>query len=102
MAIVAGFYVHRAYFSFDALDTETGEVHRGRIRADREAVCAWVAGFAGQQVEAAVEACTGWLFVCEALAAAGAVAHLAEPAEASALRDGHGAEPRLHRQPGRR
>src|SRR5436309_13666762 len=45
-----------------------------------------VAGFAGRQVDVAVEACTGWLFVCEALAAAGAVAHLAEPAEASALR----------------
>ena len=86
MAIVAGFDVHRAQITFDALDTETGELHRGRIRADPEAVCAWVAGFAGQQVEVAVEACTGWLFVCDALAASGAVAHLAEPAEASALR----------------
>jgi len=86
MAIVAGFDVHRAQITFDALDTETGEIHRGRIRADREAVCAWVAGFAGRQVDVAVEACTGWLFVCEALAAAGAIAHLAEPAEASALR----------------
>src|SRR4051812_24465389 len=86
MAIVAGLDVHRAQITFDALDTVTGEVHRGRIRADREAVCAWVAGFAGEPVEVAVEACTGWLFVCEALVAAGAVAHLAEPAEASALR----------------
>ena len=43
MAIVAGFDVHRAQITFDALDTVTGEVHRGRIRADREAVCAWVA-----------------------------------------------------------
>jgi transposase len=34
----------------------------------------------------AVEACTGWLFVCDALAAAGAVAHLAEPVETRALR----------------
>src|SRR3954447_24107567 len=93
MAIVAGFDVHRARITFDALDTETGEVHRGRIRADREAVCAWVAGFAGRQVDVAVEACTGWLFVCEALAAAGAIAHLAEPAEASALR-GKSAGPR--------
>src|SRR5215218_4123843 len=33
-----------------------------------------------------VEACTGWLFVCEALAETGAVAHLAEPVETSALR----------------
>ena len=34
----------------------------------------------------AVEACTGWLFVCDALVAAGAVAHLAEPVETRALR----------------
>ena len=33
-----------------------------------------------------MEACTGWLFVCDALVAAGAVAHLAEPVETRALR----------------
>ena len=33
-AIVAGFDVHRRQITFDALDTETGEVVRGRI-ADR-------------------------------------------------------------------
>ena len=42
--------------------------------------------FAGEDVDVAVEACTGWLFVCEALAEAGATAHLAEPAETSAAR----------------
>ena len=31
MAIVAGFDVHRRQITFDALDTETGEVSRGRI-----------------------------------------------------------------------
>ena len=36
--------------------------------------------------DVAVEACTGWLFVCEALVAAGAVPHLAEPVETRALR----------------
>jgi hypothetical protein len=86
MAIVAGFDVHRAQITFDALDTETGEIHRGRIAADPESVRAWAGRFAGEQVDVAVEACTGWLFVCEALAAAGAVAHLAEAAETSALR----------------
>ena len=30
MAIVAGFDVHRAQITFDALDTDTGEVMRGR------------------------------------------------------------------------
>jgi hypothetical protein len=33
-----------------------------------------------------VEACAGWLFVCDALVAAGAVPHLAEPVETRALR----------------
>src|SRR5687768_5825836 len=86
MAIVAGFDVHRAQITFDALDDETGELSRGRIAADPEAVRRWVERFSGREVHVAVEACTGWLFVCEALSEAGAVAHLAEPVETSALR----------------
>jgi transposase len=69
MAIVAGSDVHRRQITFDALDTETGEVSRGRIDATPAAVGAWVGRFEGG-VEVAVEACTGWLFVCDALAAA--------------------------------
>src|SRR2546421_11008873 len=88
-AIVAGFDVHRRQITFDALDVETGEVSRGRIASTRAAVSAWVGRFPGQEVEVAVEACTGWLFVCEALAQAGARPPLAEPAQASA---GRGAE----------
>lgn len=38
MAIVAGLDLHRAQITFDALDRETGEVRRGRIRATPEAV----------------------------------------------------------------
>jgi transposase len=68
------------------LDRETGELRRGRIRATPEGVREWVGRFAGEEVHVAVEACTGWLFVCEALAETGAVAHLAEPVETSALR----------------
>ncbi|HYM52883.1 MAG TPA: transposase, partial [Candidatus Dormibacteraeota bacterium] len=86
MTIVAGFDVHRAQITFDALDRETGEVKRGRIRATPEAVREWAEAFAGAEVHVAVEAGTGWLFVCEALREAGASAHLAEPAETSALR----------------
>src|SRR5215211_4714110 len=86
MAIVAGFDVHRAQITFDALDERTGEVERGRIRATPEAVRGWAARFAGEELHVAVEACTGWLFVCEALAEAGATPHLAEPVETSALR----------------
>lgn len=86
MAIVAGFDVHRNQITFDALDTETGELRRARVTSTREAVRAWVGRFPGRQVDVAVEACTGWLFVCEALAEAGAVPHLADPAEVAARR----------------
>jgi transposase len=86
MAILAGFDVHRAQITFDALDTETGEVMRGRIDATPAAVTRWTERFQGAAIEVAVEACTGWLFVCDALVAAGAVPHLAEPVETRALR----------------
>jgi transposase len=86
MAIVAGLDVHRAQITFDALDEQTGEVSRGRVRATPEAVRGWAERFGGEEVHVAVEACTGWLFVCEALVAGGAVPHLAEPVETGALR----------------
>src|SRR5690349_20431504 len=86
VAIVAGLDVHRRQITFDALDTETGEVSRGRIDATPAAVARWVKRFGGREVHAAVEACTGWLFVSDALVGAGAVAHLAEPVETRALR----------------
>jgi transposase len=86
MAIVAGFDVHRAQITLDALDTESGEVTRGRIDATPAAVRRWAERHAGREVRVAVEACTGWPFVCDALAAAGAVPHLPEPVETRALR----------------
>src|ERR671919_3204851 len=79
MMIVAGLDVHRAQITFDALDRETGEVKRGRVRATPEAVREWAEAFAGAEVHVAVEAGTGWLFVCEALRDGGAIPHLAEP-----------------------
>ena len=91
MAIVAGFDVHRAQITFDALDTESGEVMRGQIDATPGAVTSWIGRFGGQRIDVAVEACTGWLFVCDALTAAGAVAHLAEPVETRAFAVASGA-----------
>jgi transposase len=85
-AIVAGFDVHRRQITVDALDTATGEVWRGQIESTPAAVEEWVAGFPGRVVHVAVEACTGWLFVCRALERLGAFVHLAEPVETSALR----------------
>jgi hypothetical protein len=66
MAIVAGFDVHRAQITFDALDIETGEVSRGRIDATPAAVACLTERFDGRAIDVAVEACTGWLFVCDA------------------------------------
>jgi hypothetical protein len=59
---------------------------RGRIDATPTAVTRWTARFAGQRIDVAVDACTGWLFVCSALVAAGVVPHLAEPVETRAAR----------------
>ena len=63
-----------------------GEVWRGQIESTPAAVEPWVAGFADRVIHVAVEACTGWLFVCRALERCGAISHLAEPVETSALR----------------
>ena len=87
MTIVMGLDVHREQITFDALDTASGEVRCGRIRpADRETVRRFLGQFGGREVEAALEATTGWRFLVEELRAAGAVAHLAEPAETRSLR----------------
>jgi transposase len=78
---------HRAQITTDWVDTETGEVKRGRVApADRAGVRKFLGRFGGQELEVALEATTGWRFVVEELRAVGAVVHLAEPAETSARR----------------
>jgi len=85
--VVMGLDQHRAQITAEWLDTATGEVARTRIApADRQAVWRFLARFGGRQLEVALEAATGWRFVVEELAAVGAVAHLAEAAQTSALR----------------
>jgi transposase len=87
VTIVMGLDQHRAQITAEWLDTETGEVSRARVMpADRAGVRRFLARFAGQRLEAALEATTGWRFVVEELRAVGAEPHLAEPAEASALK----------------
>jgi transposase len=87
MTIVVGLDVHREQITFDALDTQTGEVRCGRIRpADRQSFRRFLSQFDGEPVEAALEATTGWRFIVEELQAAGATAQLAEPAETRSLR----------------
>jgi transposase len=87
MAIVVGLDVHRAQITFDALDSATGEVTTGRIvPADRATLRRFLRRWTGEQVEAAVEATTGWRFVVEELQRAGAAVQLAEPADTTAAR----------------
>ena len=87
MTIVMGLDQHRAQITAEWLDTETGEVSRGRVvPADRRSVRRFLERFRGAELEAALEATTGWRFVVEELRRVGAGAHLAEPAETGALR----------------
>jgi transposase len=88
MPIVGGLDIHRKQITFDYPGTETGQVRRGQIApADRAHLRAWLARFAGREdVAFAVEGCAGWRYVSEELAAAGATAHLAEPADTAAAR----------------
>jgi transposase len=89
MSIVGGFDVHRRQITFDYLDTDTGQLLRGRIApACRAVLRRWlVERFAGRaDVAFAVEACTGWRFVVEELERAGIEVSLAEPADTAAAR----------------
>jgi hypothetical protein len=87
MTIVVGLDVHRAQITYDALNTATGEVAAGRIApADRATLRTFLRRWAGEEVEAAVEATTGWRFVVEELQHAGAQVQLAEPADTTAAR----------------
>ena len=92
MSIVCGLDLHRQQITFDALETGSGEVWRGRVsQPDRERFRRWLcrdvarrAG--GEPVAMAVEGCTGWRYVVEEICAAGFEAHLAEPADTQAAR----------------
>jgi transposase len=92
MSIVCGLDLHRRQITFDALETGSGEVWRGRVsQPDRVRFRRWLwrdvaprAG--GEPVAMAVEGCTGWRYVVEEIIAAGFEAHLAEPADAQAAR----------------
>ena len=87
MTIVMGLDQHRAQITADWVDTDTGEVKRGRVApADRAGVRKFLSRFGGQELEVALEATTGWRFVVEELREVSAVVHLAEPAETSARR----------------
>jgi transposase len=87
MAIIGGLDVHRSQITYDWIDTDSGQRQRGQLTpAHREHLRGWLEQFAGQQATFALEGCTGWRYVVEELQRAGIAAHLAEPADTSALR----------------
>src|SRR6476619_3520112 len=71
MSMVCGLDLHRQQITFDALETDSGEVWRGRVwQPDRERFRRWLAHdvaqrAGGQPVAMAVEGCTGWRYVVE-------------------------------------
>jgi transposase len=87
MSIVMGVDQHRAQITAEWIDLASGEISRARVSpADRGGVRRFLERFAGQELEVALEATTGWRFFVEELRAVGAVVHLAEPAETAARR----------------
>src|ERR1017187_2822241 len=104
-SIAGGMDIHRKQVTFDYLDVVTGEVKCGQIApADRGHLRAWLQRIAGVSgVAFAVEACTGLLEFPGELAAAGAGAHLADPADAAAAgtqEPGHYRQSRLESDAG--
>jgi transposase len=72
MAIVMGLDQHRAQITADWIDTDTGEIGRARISpAHRADVRKFLKRFAGQPLDAALEATTGWRFVVESCTRSG-------------------------------
>ena len=88
MTMVGGFDVHRKQITFDYVDTDTGLVRCGEIRpATRTTLRRWLSEHCPEgDAEMAVDGCTGWRYVVEELAAVGAAAPLADPAETAGLR----------------
>ena len=83
-----GMDVHRAQITYNALNTDSGEVRTGRVcPANRGTVRAFLAAFTAGETIVAVEAMTGWRFIAEECARAGVDVRLAEPAETRLRQD---------------
>src|SRR4029450_12242359 len=77
MSIIGGLDVPRAQITFDWIDRDSGETHRGRIApATRAALCGWLGELPGGQGAFAVEGCTGWRVVVEGVQGGRVLRHL--------------------------
>jgi hypothetical protein len=78
---------HRVQITAEWIDTDTGEIGRARVSpALRGDVRRFLEHFDGQELEAALEATTGWRFVVEELHAIGAA--VISPSRRRRARDG--------------
>ena len=72
MQIIGAFDVHRKQITYKWLDTETGEIQRGRIMPGvRKAVREFLVPFEGLDAHFALESTTGWRFVADELSRVG-------------------------------
>src|ERR671910_371475 len=90
MDIVGAFDVHRKQITFDYIEVESGELHRGKIQpANRQSLREWLGSFVerlpGKQTAIAVEASTRWRYLLEGPGRVGVEPHLAEPAQTKSL-----------------
>jgi hypothetical protein len=86
MGIVGALDLHRKHVTFDWVDTESDGNRRGRLSpANRESSRRWLAKFEDRPVKLVVEGCAGWRFIAEEAQVAGAIIHVADPAEAATL-----------------
>ncbi len=84
--MLAALDIHKEVFQAAVLDDDTGEWHESRFKASRDDLAAWANQWRGQVTDVTVEATTGWRWVCQELQSLGFRMHLADPAQARALR----------------
>jgi transposase len=84
--LYAAIDIHKSVLQMAVLDPATGEIVDARTPASREALRAWARPLMGSVAAVALEATSGWRWVWRELCALGLEVHLAEPAQARALR----------------
>lgn len=84
--LYAAIDIHKRVFQAAVLDAASGELTERRFAATREELQRWAAPWRGKVSDVAIESTCGWRWVHRELAAAGFSVHLAEPAQARALK----------------
>ncbi|HJS59584.1 MAG TPA: IS110 family transposase [Vicinamibacteria bacterium] len=86
--MVGAIDIHKHVLHAAVLDCESGELQDARFPATRDALEQWALRFHEELTLVAIEATTGWRWVCRELQALGYDVRLADPGQAQALRGG--------------